>query len=116
MKYRICENDYGYFKIQAQYIEKEFKNFYLNVIGTTIVFITLPILLPMYAFDLKIVNKLESLFDDIFCKSVYYWGDEYHQEKFNCKEKAEKWIVNATNKYEERIRRNNDNWRCSDEY
>ena len=116
MRYRICENEYGYFKIQGQYTEKRFKNFYMWVAGTTICFIASPAVLFMYAFDLKIINKLESLFDDIFYKDVYYWEDEYHLEKFSLKEKAEKWIIDTYNEYEEEKRKNNDNWKCSDEY
>ena len=114
--YRICENEYGYFKIQGQYTEKRFKNFYMRVAGTTICFIALPAVLFMYVFDLKIINKLESLYENIFCKDVYYWEDEYHLEKFSSKEEAEKWIINTMNEYEERKKMNNNNWKCSDEY
>lgn len=114
--YRICENEYGYFKIQAKYVEKVYKNFYMNVVGTSICFITLPVLLFMHAFDLKIINKIESLYDNTFCKDVYYWCDEYHLGKFNSKEKAEKCIRDAVNEYEENKKMNNNNWKCSGEY
>ena len=120
MKYRICKNRYGWWKVQCLEVDYIYKShFYKNVelVIDCVAFLLFPLTIFVIAICLMFDSDLLWNEDKNFCKKrTYTWRDTFSQELYKTKEEAEKAISKLLQEEEELEQQKNNDWECQGEY